>query len=253
MFRRPTSEAIEIMSEQEVLVADHVVVRYGKMTAVRGASLNVKCGEVAIIIGPNSAGKSSLLEAVGAKIPGRTIEGSASLGGHSLLNLGTRERWKIGVRLVPQGRQIYPSLTVADNLRVIAENVGVEWNDVLETTHSLLPAQFSERLKLRLRVPAGNLSGGEQQMLALARVLVGKVSMLLLDEPGLGLAPRITQEFAAAIGQWAKAGIGILMTDQALRRWVRVVNRVYILVRGHLSEYGQPEESIDQLIAQMEK
>ncbi len=224
------------------------MVRYGKVIAVRGISLNVRRGEVVAVIGPNSAGKSSLLEAIGAKVPGRTVEGSVDFAGRSLLQLGTRERWQMGVRLVPQGRQIYPSLTVADNLRVIAENVGARWEDVLESSGSLFPSRFTERLKLRLRVPAGNLSGGEQQMLALSRVLIGKGSIVLLDEPGLGLAPLITQEFASVIGGWASAGIGILMTDQALRRWAKVVNRACALVRGDLSEFECAEE-VDEFMA----
>jgi branched-chain amino acid transport system ATP-binding protein len=237
-----------MVSEQEALVVDHLVVRYGKVTAVRGASLRVGRGEVVTVIGPNSAGKSSLLEATGARMPGRTVEGSATFAGQSLLHLRTRERWQLGVRLVPQGRQILPSLTVADNLRVIAENMGVELKQALESSFSLFPPEFWERLKVRLKIPAGNLSGGEQQMLALARVLMGKVNIVLLDEPGLGLAPRVTQELAAVIGDWAKAGIGVLMSDQALRRWIKVVHRVYILVRGDLSEYEGMKESVDQLI-----
>jgi len=249
MCRRPTLEAIKMVSEKEALAVDRLVVRYGKMSAVRGASLTVRRGEVAAIIGPNSAGKSSLLEAAGARTPGRTVEGSATFAGRPLLTLKTRERWQLGVRLVPQGRQIYPSLTVADNLRVIAENVGVAWRDAIESSFALFPPEFSERLKLRLKVPAGNLSGGEQQMLALARVLVGKVSIVLLDEPGLGLAPRITQELAAMVGKWAKAGIGVLMADQSLRRWIKVVNRVHLLVRGDLTEFHGAKESVDQLIA----
>jgi len=238
-----------MVSERGALVVDRLVVRYGKMSAVRGASLTVNRGEVAAIIGSNSAGKSSLLEAAGAKMPGRTVEGLATFASRSLLGLRTRERWRLGVRLVPQGRQIYPSLTVADNLRVIAENLGVAWRDAIESSFALFPSEFSERLKLRLKVPAGNLSGGEQQMLALARVFVGKVSIVLLDEPGLGLAPRITQELAAMVGEWAKAGIGVLIADQSLRRWAKVVDRVYLLVRGDLSEYNGAIESIDQLIA----
>ncbi len=232
----------------EELLIDNLIVRYGKVTAVRGASLSVGGGEVVAIIGPNSAGKSSLLEATAAKIPGRAVEGSATFAGRSLLSLGTRERWRVGLRLVPQGRQIYPSLSVADNLRVIAENMGVEWKHALESSLSLFPPELSERLKLRLKIPAGNLSGGEQQMLALARVLMGKVRIVLMDEPGLGLAPRITQELAVVIGQWAKAGIGILMADQAMGRWTQVVNRVYLLVRGNLSEYGGARGSIDHLV-----
>ncbi len=234
--------------ELENLVISNLIVRYGKVTAVRGASLRVGAGEVVAIIGPNSAGKSSLLEATAAKIPGRAVEGSATFAGRSLLSLRTRERWRVGLRLVPQGRQIYPSLSVADNLRVIAENVGVEWKHALESSFSLFPPEFRERLKLRLKIPAGHLSGGEQQMLALARVLMGDVKIVLMDEPGLGLAPRITQELGAVIGQWAKAGIGILMADQAIRRWTQVVNRVYMLVRGNLSEYEGTKERIDHLV-----
>jgi branched-chain amino acid transport system ATP-binding protein len=235
--------------EKEMLTADRIIVRYGKVTAVRGASLAIKGGEAVAVIGPNSAGKSSLLEAMGAKMPGRTVEGTIRVAGKTLHDLKTRERWRKGVRLVPQGRQIYPSLTVADNLRVIAENVGVEWKSALDSAFSLFPPKFSERLKLRLKIPAGNLSGGEQQMLALARALVGKVNFVLLDEPGLGLAPRITQELADMFGEWAKAGLGVLMADQTLRRWVKTVDRVYLLVRGELTEYNGPKESVDQFIS----
>ena len=249
MSRKPTLEATEMAPEKEALVVDRLTVRYGKMSAVRGASLTVNCGEAAAVIGPNSAGKSSLLEATGARMPGRTVDGSATFAGRSLLGLRTRERWRLGVRLVPQGRQIYPSLTVADNLRVIAENLGVAWGDAIESSLALFPPEFSDRLKLRFKVPAGNLSGGEQQMLALARVFVGKVRIVLLDEPGLGLAPRITQELAVMVGEWAKAGIGVLMADQSLRRWTKVVHRVHLLVRGDLSEFHGAKESIDQLIA----
>jgi branched-chain amino acid transport system ATP-binding protein len=143
MSRRPTLEAINMASEKEALVVDRLVVRYGKIGAIRGASLRVGCGEVAAVIGANSAGKSSLLEGIGARIPGRTVVGSATFSGLPLLGLNTRERWQAGVRLVPQGRQIYPSLSVADNLRVIAENVGVAWRNAVESSFALFPPEFS--------------------------------------------------------------------------------------------------------------
>lgn len=234
--------------EREALVVDRLSVRYGKVSSVRGASFQVKCGEVVALIGPNSAGKSSLLEALGARIPGRTVEGTATFASRPIMHLSTRERWQAGIRLVPQGRQIFPSLTVADNLRVIAENMKVNWKEALESSFSRFPPQFRERLKDRLKVPAGNLSGGEQQMLALARVLIGKVNVVLLDEPGLGLAPRIIQELGVVIGNWSSQGIGVLMSDQALRRWAAVVNRVYSLVRGNLSEFDTQKGSVDQLV-----
>jgi len=232
---------------QQTLVVEDLVVRYGKVMAVRGASLNLRQGEVIAVIGPNSAGKSSLLEAIAARTPGRTVEGSASFADLPLLHMKTRDRWHRGVRLVPQGRQIYPSLSVVDNLRVIADNLGVSWKEGVERSFSLLPPEFSDRLKIRLRVPAGNLSGGEQQMLALARALIGEVGMVLLDEPGLGLAPRITRDLAAMIETWAKRGIGVLVADQTLRRWIKVVDRIYTIVRGHLAEHTGEKESVDQL------
>jgi len=153
----------------------------------------------------------------------------------------------MGVRLVPQGRQIYPSLSVADNFRIIADNLGVAWKEGVERSFSLLPPGFSERLKLRLRVPAGNLSGGEQQMLALARALIGEAGVVLLDEPGLGLAPRITQELAVMIERWAKMGIGVLVADQTLRRWIGVADRIYTAVRGNVEEHTGDKEAVDQL------
>ena len=228
-------------------MVEDLVVRYGKVTAVRNASLKLGQGEVVAVVGPNSAGKSSLLEAIAARMPGRTVEGSVRSGDTLLLPMRTRDRWHTGVRLVPQGRQVYPSLSVADNLRVIADNMGVAWEEAVERSFSLLPQGFAERLKLRLRVPAGNLSGGEQQMLALARALIGNVGVALLDEPGLGLAPRITQELAAMIEKWAKTGIGVLVADQTLRRWIGVVGRVYTVMRGSLSEHTGEKGSVDQL------
>jgi len=158
--------------------------------------------------------------------------------------MATRERWASGVRLVPQGRQIFPSLDVEDNLRVVADNLGVPWTEAIENSRRLFPQIFLKRL----RTAAGNLSGGEQQMLALARVLIGKPRILLLDEPGLGLARGVIRELAKAIESLGKEGMAILIADQGIQSWETILRRTFVILRGQIVTVATDRSTIEKLM-----
>ncbi len=222
------------------LVIEDISVFYGKVPAVRGASITVQPGELVAIIGPNSAGKSSLVQAVGTQSRQRRVQGTVRLGDTDVLGLSTRRRWDIGLRVVPQGREIFPSLTAEDNLRVVAENLGLDWARVAEQARR----QFSRVFQERAHIPAGNLSGGEQQMLAVARALMGAPRFLLLDEPRLGLAHRIVTEMLDILRDLQQSGLGLLVADQTIDQWVQHVDRAFLLRRGQVVRSADTREAM---------
>ena len=205
-------------------------VYYGKLCAVRGLSLAVQAGEIVGLIGPNSAGKTSTVLAIASRSRIRQTTGHIRLDGAPIDAHSTTERLARGVRLVPQGREIFPTLTVEDNLRVVADHLQVDWSEARQQSATLFPRVFVERR----RSLAGNLSGGEQQMLALARALLGNPRVLLLDEPSLGLAHGIVAELARVIGQLRSQGIAILLADQSIAMWKGIVDRTCVIVRGSI-------------------
>jgi len=215
---------------REGLVVDSVSVQYGKIPAVINVSLTVGPGEIVILVGPNSAGKSSLLQALATRARFVKVTGSVFVNGQKIDGMATSRRWRTGLRLVPQGRQIFPSLDVEENLRVVADNLDIPWGEAIESARSFFPQIFLKRVG----TPAGNLSGGEQQMLALARVLIGKPRVLLLDEPGLGLARVIIHELARVIQDLRRQNLVILLTDQGVEAWAKIMNRAYVIIRGEM-------------------
>jgi branched-chain amino acid transport system ATP-binding protein len=229
------------------LLVKELSVGYGKIPAVRNVSLVVEPGEIVALAGPNSAGKSSLLNAIATRSRWVDVTGHISIGSRRIDGMATRERWASGVRLVPQGRQIFPSLDVEDNLRVVADNLGIPWAEAIENSRRLFPQIFLKRL----HTAAGNLSGGEQQMLALARALIGKPHVLLLDEPGLGLARGVIRELGKAIEDLRERGMAILIADQGIQSWETIVSRTFVILRGQIVGVAPDRNTVEKLMGMM--
>ncbi|MEU1981162.1 ABC transporter ATP-binding protein [Nocardia sp. NPDC019395] len=212
-----------------------LTVRYGKAVAVRDVALEARAGEVTAVVGPNGAGKSSLLSALFGSTP---ATGVVTVGDNDLSGVPAQKRLRAGVAFVPQGRQLFPRLTVRENLEIGARLLGAR-NDVIDTAYDRFPI-----LRTRSKQLAGVLSGGEQQMLLLARALLVPPRALLLDEMTTGLSPKIAAELLDHIRDLADSGITVLVAEPALHRVSRIVDRGYVMIRGSLSE---PKENTDEL------
>jgi branched-chain amino acid transport system ATP-binding protein len=214
-----------------MLEISELEVRYGAVHAVRGASLTVKPGEIVGLIGPNGAGKTSTVQAICGLVP--TYAGTITYAGQNLAGLSSAKRVRAGLALVPQGRQVFPNLTVAENLAVGSwiRRPG-EQRPKLEDLLAELPA-----LRPKLRQAAGTLSGGEQQMLALARALASRPTCMLLDEPSMGLSPIMVDRVAQAIRALAdQRGIAVLVVDQGLGVVRKITSRINVMVGGRVVE-----------------
>ncbi len=212
------------MNEGLVLKVRGVGVRYGKAQAVQQASLEVKSGEIVALVGPNGAGKTSLVHAILGVVPATAA--AIDLGGRSLLPLSATDRVKAGIVLVPQGRQLFSHMSVRDNLLVIAGAFGIPRTRV-DSALARFPI-----LKERSRLPAGVLSGGEQQMLALARALMCDPTMLILDEPTLGLAPTIVKDLMGVLVALRAEGKAVLVVEPTTRLLPETLDRGHIMLRG---------------------
>ena len=199
---------------------------YGRTEVLRGVSLHVGDGEIVAIIGPNGAGKSTVLRAVYRQCDVR--RGEIRLDGIPLAGTPPHRLVTRGVACVPQGRTVFPSLTVAENLDLgVYHEGGRPDPERLDEVLARFPV-----LRERLRQRAGTLSGGEQQMLALARALLSRPRLLLLDEPSLGLAPRMQDLLFATIGAINAGGVSVLMVEQNARRALALSHRAYVLELG---------------------
>jgi branched-chain amino acid transport system ATP-binding protein len=216
-----------------LLDIDDLTVRYGPIVAVRNVSLHVDEGEIVTLLGANGAGKSSVINAiVGLVAP---AGGVIRFAGAEITQLMPERIVRRGIALVPEGRRVFPRLSVANNLRVGAAargsvDISPEWHHALE----LFPA-----LRDRLHQTAGTLSGGEQQMVAVARALMGKPRLLLMDEPSLGLAPLVVDDIFRLIGRLRGEGITILLVEQNMHRALEVTDRAYVLKNGKVEFEGQ--------------
>jgi branched-chain amino acid transport system ATP-binding protein len=214
-----------------------VNVHYGKIHVLRDVSLRVETGEVAALIGPNAAGKTTTLRAlVGLK---DCASGVIRFGTQPIQRLSTPDRIRLGIALVPEGRQVFPKFSVLDNLRLGAfHRADRDHLDAdFETVFAIFP-----KLAERRHQKAGLMSGGEQQMLAIARGLMAKPRLLLLDEPTLGLAPIIVEEIELAITRLAGQGMSILIAEQNAAMAMRMAHRVYVLKSGRISLEGTPAD-----------
>ncbi len=227
------------------LVVDGLRVRYGPVEAVRGLSLEVERGEIVGLIGPNGAGKSSTLHAIMGVAP--VAGGDVRLAGASLVGRRPEDVARAGVALVPEGRRILGELTVEENLRLgLAARRGGANGSALESAFELFPMLRDFR-----RRPAGAISGGQQQQLAIARALVAEPDVLLLDEPSLGLAPRIVDVVFETLAAIRDRGIAVLLVEQRAQRTVALADRSHVLANGELRLTLGPQDAsdIDRLIA----
>ena len=198
---------------------------YGAVEVLRGVSLRVDSGEIVAVLGANGAGKSTLLMTISGIQPCR--QGGVSFAGKEITNWPAHEVVQLGLVQVPEGRRIFPRLTVRENLEMGAfqQPVGAD----LERAYSLFPI-----LKDRQNQAGGTLSGGEQQMLAIARALMARPKMLLLDEPSLGLAPKIVAQIFDIIRDINRAGTTILLVEQNAHLALQVAHRGYVLQTGQI-------------------
>jgi branched-chain amino acid transport system ATP-binding protein len=225
------------------LAVEALEVRYGAVRAVRDLSLEVKPGEIVGLIGPNGAGKSSTLHAIMGAAP--IAGGDVRLGRTSLLGRSPEDVARSGIALVPEGRRIFAELTVEENLRLGLAARRTR-GGTLDRVYELFPVVQEFR-----RRNAGALSGGQQQQLAIARALVAEPDVLLLDEPSLGLAPRIVDVVFEALAAIRETGIAILLVEQRAQRTVALADRSHVLANGELRLTLGPQDAddTDKLVA----
>jgi branched-chain amino acid transport system ATP-binding protein len=219
------------------LELEDLEVRHGAVVAVRGLSLTVDRGEIVGLIGPNGAGKSSTLNAIMGAI--RPSGGDVRLEGRSIVGRRPEDIARSGIALVPEGRRIFAELTVDENLRLGMSARRAQRDDV-ERVHDLFPLLREFR-----RRQAGVLSGGQQQQLAIARALVAAPEVLLLDEPSLGLAPRLVELVFEALVTIRDQGLAILLVEQRAQRTVALAQRSHVLSNGSLRLTLGPEAADD--------
>ena len=215
-------------------------VRYGAVPAVRGLSLQVKRGEIVGLIGPNGAGKSTTLHAIMGLVPAQA--GEVRLEGRSIRGYSPEAVARSGVALVPEGRRIYADLTVEENLRLGL--AGRRSPEDLQQDLSWIYGLFPAVLDFRKR-PGGALSGGQQQQLAIARALVARPDVLLLDEPSLGLAPQLVDVVFQALASIRERGVTVLLVEQRAQRTVAFADRTYVLSNGVLTTTLTPHDAHD--------
>jgi branched-chain amino acid transport system ATP-binding protein len=219
----------------------NLVAGYGKIRVLHGVSLTVDAGEVVALLGRNGAGKSTTLKSVMGMA--RVFSGEVSFGGRDLLRLRTHRRAQLGVGYVPDDRRIFPELTVRENLEIGIKARDGQRRWTRERVLQLMP--FLADLEARR---GGFLSGGEQQMLTIARTLMGNPEVLLLDEPTEGLAPHFMRLIGDLVLQLKGTGMAVLLAEQNLRFVTRLADRVYVLesgemrLEGTVQEMGEKEE-----------
>jgi branched-chain amino acid transport system ATP-binding protein len=227
------------------LAVENLSVRYGAVDAVRGLSFEVKPGQIVGLIGPNGAGKSSTLHAIMAAAP--IVGGDVRLDGRSLVGSRPEDVARSGIALVPEGRRIFGELTVEENLRLgLAARRKGRNGGGLARAYELFPVleQFRSR-------HAGALSGGQQQQLSIGRALASDPDVLLLDEPSLGLAPKIVDVVFEALTRIRDAGLGVLLVEQRAQRTVALADESHVLANGELRLTLGPKDAgdTDRLVA----
>ena len=212
-------------------------VSYGGLRALVDVSISVADGQFVTVVGPNGAGKSTLFKAISGIVP--PVSGDVSFQGQSLLNRAPSDRAHLGIAHVPEGRQVFKTLTVRENLEMGAYTATgqAQWSRTLDRIHTLFPI-----LSERAHQLAGTLSGGEQQMLAIGRGLAGAPKVLMLDEPSMGLAPAVTDTIFERISQIHREdGLTILLVEQRAVEALELSDHGYVLETGHIVLDGSYE------------
>ncbi len=221
-----------------ILEIEDLKVSYGGIEAVRGISFHVSQGEIVTLIGANGAGKSSTLRAVSGLVkPGG---GSVIFEGEHIEGKDSTAIVSKGLMMVPEGRRIFPNLTVLENLKIGAYMRNDDLGEDLEMVYNYFP-----RLRERSWQPGGTLSGGEQQMLAVGRALMGRPKLLMMDEPSLGLAPIVVQGIFEIIRRIHEAGTTVLLIEQNANMALHVADRAYVIENGRISMEGTGQDLLE--------
>jgi branched-chain amino acid transport system ATP-binding protein len=220
-----------------MLELKEVHARYGAITALRGVSLQVSQGELVALLGVNGAGKSTTLGCIAGVL--KPWQGSIMFEGISIVGKSPEQIARLGISLVPEGRDIFPSLSVEENLRLGAfiQKEKSTYRRNLEEVFELFPV-----LNQRLQQQGGTLSGGEQQQLAIARALMSSPRLLMLDEPSLGLAPALVDQIFELIARLHQRGVTILLVEQNVERSLEIVNRAYLMNTGLIESQGTAQQ-----------
>lgn len=220
-----------------MLRLEDVHAQYGAIVALHGVSIDVREGELVALVGANGAGKSTLLSTIAGVL--RPHQGRIEFRGESLVGLVPERIVRRGLAMVPENREIFPALTVEENLRLGAyiRKDRDEFQADLEHMFALFPI-----LQERFAQPAGTLSGGEQQQLAIARALMSHPDLLMLDEPSLGLAPKIVEQVFELIQHLHEDGMTILLVEQNVSLTLEIADRAYVLNMGTVQAAGTPAE-----------
>ncbi|HEX2117460.1 MAG TPA: ABC transporter ATP-binding protein [Alphaproteobacteria bacterium] len=228
-----------------LLQIENAVVRHGPVTAVDNVSIELRAGELVALIGPNGAGKSSLLNAIAGTIP--LAKGGIRFSGRSVAGLRAWQRARLGIGLCPEGRRVFAGLSVRENLVAGTSGAAIALEPRIAEIFSLFPALAEHATR-----PAWQLSGGQQQMLAVGRALMRDPRLLLLDEPTLGLAPAVIEEVLAAARRAASGPRAVLLADQSAATASLKADRIYILRGGRIIASGAggtlPDAALGQVL-----
>lgn len=220
-----------------MLEVKDLYVNYGAIEAIKGISFTVQPGEIVTLIGANGAGKTTTLHTISGLVKAKS--GSITYNGTDLQKIDPSKIISLGIAHVPEGRHVFPEMTVEENLQM-----GAFINKNKEETAAAMQDVYEKfpRLRERRRQLAGTLSGGEQQMVAVGRALMGKPSIILMDEPSMGLSPLLVKEVFAIIKEIHAAGITVLLNEQNAKMALSIADRAYVLETGTISISGDAQE-----------
>lgn len=222
-----------------MLDIDNLCSRYGRIEVLHGASLNVSAGEIVTLVGSNGAGKTTLLRAISGVQP--VSGGAIRFNGQAVQNTPAHRRVSLGIAQVPEGRQVFAPLSVEDNLKLGAwTRADAEISGDMEGVYETFPA-----LREKRQMPAGALSGGQQQMLAMGRALMARPKLMLLDEPSMGLAPMIVDQIFEIIAGLKQRGITVLLVEQNAYAALAIADRGYVMETGRIALSGTGRALLD--------